>query len=462
MRNDMNEEKNIILNLMVMLLCCSLWVSCSRDVDDFYNDSGVNPDTTKTNEPVNPVNPVDDMAVYMLPEPQYIRLTAEQKAFAAGNNQFALNFLKAVNTVASSGQSFIYSPLSIVYVLGMVNDAAEGQTRQELEQTLGFGAGGVDAINEYCQTLIEKLPLVDPNVQLDMANAIFVSKRYALKQQFSQHMQQYYHALAESLDFSSPTTLGYINDWCNQQTRGMIPSILDKVNPDAVSYLLNAIYFKAGWSSKFDPKETKTEDFSTEGGNTIQVPLMHQNVLAKYMKNDTYSAIYFSYGSGLWNMTIMLPEEGKTTDDIIERLADAGHLEGLYGYTAEDVSEPYIVDLKVPRFTTMSDTDKLEGNLVAVLKGMGIRQAFDSYFAQIPNMCEDASLFINRMRQKAAIEVNEEGAKASAVTIAETLATEAGPTELFRVDFHANRPFVYFIREASSGVLLFVGKFTGM
>lgn len=453
----MNEERNIILNLMVMLLCCSLWVSCSRDADDFYNDLGVNPDTTKTNEPVNPVNPVDDMAVYMLPEPQSIRLTAEQKAFAAGNNQFALNFLKAVNTVAPSGQSFIYSPLSIVYVLGMVNDGAEGQTRQELEQTLGFD--GVDATNKYCQALIEGLPQVDPNVQLDMANAIFVNKHYTLKQQFSQHMQQYYHALAESLDFSSPTTLGYINDWCNQQTRGMIPSILDKVNPDAVSYLLNAIYFKAGWSSKFDPKETKTEDFSTEGGNTIQVPLMHQNVLTKYMKNDTYSAIDFSYGSGLWNMTIMLPEEGKTTDDIIAQLAEGGW--SISDNPLMNMYRAYGVDLKVPRFGTKSDTDELEGTLKEILKGMGIRQVFDSKLSQVPNMCEDTNLYISMMRQKAAIEVNEDGAKASAVTVAEMEYSSAGPEEYSRVDFHANRPFVYFIREASSGVLLFVGKFTG-
>lgn len=444
------KTKNHLLILMLAVLCSALIPSCSTgDTDTLPEPAG--PDTT---------NPVDDTAVYMLPEPQSIRLSVKQKSFASGNNQFALNFLKAAAEAAQSGESFIYSPLSIAYVLSMVNDAAEGQTRQELEQTLGFGTGGVDAINEYCQTLIEGLPQVDPNVQLDMANAIFVSKRYALKQQFSQHMQQYYHALAESLDFSSPTTLGYINDWCNRQTRGMIPSILDKVNPEAVSYLLNAIYFKAGWSSKFDPKETKTEDFSTEGGNTIQVPLMHQNVLAKYMKNDTYSAIDFSYGSGAWNMTIMLPEEGKTTDDIIAQLAEGGW--SISDNPLMNMYRDYEVDLKVPRFGTKSDTDELEGTLKEILKGMGIRQVFDSKLSQVPNMCEDTNLCISMMRQKAAIEVNEDGAKASAVTVAEMDCTSAGPEEYSRVDFHANRPFVYFIREASSGVLLFVGKFTGM
>ena len=86
--------------------------------------------------------------VNMVADPQPIQLTAEQKVFANDNNKFTLNFLKAVNEVDQSGKSFIYSPLSITYVLGMVNDAATGKTEQELEQTLGFHEGGIQAVND--------------------------------------------------------------------------------------------------------------------------------------------------------------------------------------------------------------------------------------------------------------------------------------------------------------------------
>ena len=399
--------------------------------------------------------------VNMLSEPQPIQLTAEQKVFANDNNQFTLNFLKTVNEVDQSGKSFIYSPLSITYVLGMVNDAAIGNTEKELEQTLGFHKGGIKAVNDYCKKLIEGLPKVDNKVTLDIANAIFLNKDYTLKQQFLQDMQNYYNAKAEALDFSSPQTLEHINGWCNDKTKGMIPKILDEVNPYMVSYLLNAIYFKADWASKFDSKNTKEETFTTETG-TSTLPMMHQYVLISYLKTNTYSAVILPYGNSLWNMTVMLPEEGATTDDIIKEVAQSSVLNnrGWCG-TGGNVFQGYEVDLKLPRFETASDTDEL--GLVELMKKMGIKQAFDSDFAEIPNMCEDRNLYISMMRQKAKIKVNEEGSEAAAVTVAGMYVTTAvGPQEYPKATFHANRPFVYVISEASSGVILFVGKFTGI
>jgi len=402
--------------------------------------------------------------VNMLSKQQPIQLTAEQKVFANDNNQFTLNFLKTVNEVDQSGKSFIYSPLSITYVLGMVNDAAIGDTEKELEQTLGFHKGGIKAVNDYCKKLIDGLPKADNKVTLDIANAIFLNKDYALKQQFQQDMQNYYDAKAEALDFSSPQTLEHINGWCNDKTKGMIPKILDEVNPDMVSYLLNAIYFKADWASKFDSKNTKDETFTTKTGSTT-LPMMHQNVLISYLKTNTYSAVILPYGNSLWNMTVMLPEEGATTDDIIKEVAQSSVLNnrGWCG-TGGDVFQGYEVDLKLPRFETASDTDELDvkNGLVGLMQKMGIKLAFDSDFAEIPNMCEDRNLYISMMRQKAKIKVNEEGSEAAAVTVGGMGVTSVGPVEYPKATFHANRPFVYVISEASSGVILFVGKFTGI
>ena len=409
--------------------------------------------------------------VYMLEDPQPIQLTEAQRVFANDNNQFTLNFLKTVNDVDKSGKSFIFSPLSITYVLGMVNDAATGETEKELEQTLGFHEGGIKAVNEYCKKLINGLPKVDERVKLNIANAIFLNINYTLKSQFGQDMQTYYDAKAEALDFSSPQTLSLINSWCSDKTNGMIPTILDEVNPNMMSYLLNAIYFKADWASKFDQNNTREETFAKENGST-ELPMMHQNVLIQYLNNDIFSAVKIPYGSGLWNMMVLLPEEGKTTDDVINHFATCGlsGVEGLICQITEDniatmkknYFSPYEVDLKLPRFETSSDTDKLgiEGGLVGLMKKMGINLAFDSYFAEIPNMCE-VPVYIAMMRQKAKIKVNEEGSEAAAVTVAGMIEMSAMPMEYPKATFHANRPFVYVIQEASSGVILFVGKFTG-
>ena len=400
--------------------------------------------------------------VNMLSEAQPIQLTEAQRVFANDNNRFTLNFLKTVNEADQSGKSFIYSPLSITYVLGMVNDAATGETERELEQTLGFHEGGIKAVNDYCKKLIEGLPKVDEMVTLNIANAIFVNKDYTLKEQFQQDMQTYYDAKAETLDFSSPQTLNHINGWCNEKTNGMIPTILDEVDPDMVSYLLNAIYFKADWASKFDQKNTKEETFTTEKGSTT-LPMMHQNVLISYLKTNTYSAVILPYGSSLWNMTILLPEKGKTTDDIINEVTQSSILNNPgWCETGGNFFKGYEVDLKLPRYETDSDTDKLEGGLVGLMQKMGIKLAFDSYLAEIPNMCE-WPVYIDMMRQKAKIKVNEDGSEAAAITIVgmKMGSMDNKPIEYPKAIFHANRPFVYVIRESSSGVILFVGKFTG-
>ena len=119
----------------------------------------------------------------------------------------------------------------------------------------------------------------------------------------------------------------------------------------------------------------------------------------------------------------------------------------------------YKVDLKLPRYETSSDTDNLENGLQGLLENLGIRQVFNPQCMDIVNMC-DRPVYVNMIRQKAMIKVNEEGTEAAAVTASGVLggaAVDLTP----RATFHANRPFVYVIRELSSGVILFVGKFTG-
>ena len=397
--------------------------------------------------------------VNMYQEVKPVLLTAEQTVFANDNNGFTLNFFQSLNGKMKN-RSIVCSPLSITYVLSMVNDGATGTTEQELEQTLGFHKGGIQAVNDYCKNLIDNLPHVDEKVQLNIANAIFVNDKYQLRKQFQQDMANYYDAKAEALDFSSPSTLDRINGWCDEKTRGMIPTILERVDPRTVSYLLNAIYFKAEWASMFEKNETREETFTTPDGET-RVPLMHQNVYMNYLRNDQYAAVSIPYGNGQWMMTVMLPEDGKTTDDVISSLAASGWSTDFLKNPLREARR-YAVDLKLPRFETAFDTDDA-GGLIELLMGMGIRRAFDGNSAEIPNMCENGNLYISMMKQKAKIKVNEEGSEAAAVTIAAVNFTSAvaDTQEPPKATFHANRPFVYLIHEQSSGVILFVGKYMG-
>ena len=383
-----------------------------------------------------------------LPDPEPIEISGQQMdSLVAENNIFSLKLIKAMNDADRSGKSFIYSPLSITYVLGMVNDAAEGTTEQELEQVLGFSQGGIQAANGFCKTLIDSLPKIDTSVQLNIANAIFVNKNYKLKATFKRDLRYYYDALAESHDFASQKTLNRINGWCNEKTNGMIPSILNELNQTAVSYLLNAIYFKAEWEDPFEKKTTKEEKFTTTDG-PVKMPLMWHFTRSEYMKNSTFAAVDLPYGNGQWSMTVMLPNKGKSSDDVINYLAKNG---------MSFVNEFYRhdIDLKLPRFETESTTE----DLIGTLKNMGINRVFGNG-AEMPNMC-DKSVYISNMLQKARIKVDESGSEAAAVTYAEVDACISEEEPEPPIIFHAIRPFVYAIREASTGVILFVGKFTG-
>lgn len=379
-----------------------------------------------------------------------IHLSDQQKVFVTDNNAFTLKFLKTVNASDASNKSFIYSPLSITYVLSMVNAAAEGTTEKELEKVLGFGKGGINEVNEFCKTLIDSLPNVDRRVQLHIANAIFVNQNYQLKEPFQRDMQKYYGALAESLDFTSQKSLKRINDWCANKTKGMIPSILEELDPAIVSYLLNAIYFKAGWTHEFAETSTKNELFNTPKGQK-ELPMMHQINHFMYAKNNVFAVVDLPYSNQLWNMTVMLPEPGKSTNDVIDYLVENGLSSCMENAWSQKV------DLKLPRFETESTTD----DLIETLKTMGITRVFSDGLAKIPNMC-DVNVYISMMMQKARIKVNESGSEAAAVTVAGMAKCTSVPRPEPPVIFHADRPFVYVIREASTGVILFVGKFTGL
>ena len=390
--------------------------------------------------------------VDMLPKLRPITLTAEQQQMRDNNNEFACRLFRTINEQKGGNGSLIVSPISVTYMLGMLNTGADGQTRQQIADVLGLGSSVME-INEYCKKMIDEAPRVDPSVTVQIANCIDVNSALGitLVPQFKTDMQNYYNAQIEALDFGKSSSLDKINSWCKKNTDGMIPSILDRLSPNAAMCLLNAIYFKATWTEKFDPKDTRDMDFTMPDGSTSQHKMMHRKALADYAKNDLCEMLYLPYGSNGYGMYVLLPVEGKTVDDVIQ------------GLSAEVVQEqlfemgPHEVDILMPRFTTSNET-----MLNEVLSAMGMPRAFNPQYAEFPNMAQGKNLFVSMMKQKAKIEVNEDGTKASAVTISQMGETAPPPApQYLQVDFHATRPFVYYIIESSTRSIFFMGCYCG-
>ena len=397
--------------------------------------------------------------VNMLPETRGIELTQEQREFVNKNTDFSFNLFRTISQMPEGQNSSIVSPISVTYVMGMLNDGAAGNTAKEITSVLGFGEGDAKAVNEFCKKLIEEAPKTDPSVTLEMANTVISNKikNVMFESQYETDIKRYYGAEMASLDFSKKTeALKQINGWCKKHTDNMIPEILkeEELAEDALLLLMNAVYFKATWTSKFNPKDTKKEPFITESGQKKDLPMMHRKAEILYGENDICTMLDLPYGSGdMWSMKVLLPKEGKTVSDVINSLS-ATTWRGLLSNTKRSIA-----DIKMPRFSTAFETD-----LVKPLTVMGAPSMFSSDKAEFPNISSNIKkgIYVGLMKQKAAVEVNEEGTKAAAVTVAEMLIKSAGPSDPpMNVDFHANHPFVYVIQEASSGAVFFIGSYRG-
>ena len=392
----------------------------------------------------------DEEVVYMLPETKPIQLSAEQKQMRDNNNEFAWRLFQTMQE-QKGDTSTVLSPISVTYMLGMLNAGAAGTTRDEITATLGFGSDPA-AVNEYCKKMIEGAPNVDPAATVRIANCINVNsaKGLSLLKQYVKDMENYYSAQIETLDFTKSSSLETINKWCSKNTDGMIPSILDELSPDAAMCLLNAIYFKADWTEKFDKNDTRNSSFTLPDGSVVTRELMHRMAIAQGCESELCSMLRIPFGSGGYSMYVMLPAEGKTTGDLIRDMSQqelTDHLDAI------DMT-PHEVDILMPRFEIVSDID-----LIDVLEPMGIKSAFTSS-ADFSNM-SDMRLFVSMMKQKAKIEVDEDGAKASAVTVAEMGPTSPGPQHYEKAEFHAIRPFLYFILEESTRSIFFIGTYCG-
>ena len=375
--------------------------------------------------------------------PKSISLTTDQQGLVVSNNNFAFNLFSK----ARKDENMILSPLSITYALGMLNNGAAGETLQQINTVLGFGDAGADAINDFCRKMLSEAPVLDELTKVMISNTIFfnAAKGYVLKDAFVEKANQYYDAVPESRNFGDGQTLDVINKWANDHTEGMIPQILkeDEFDADAVSYLLNALYFKGTWTLKFDEAETKTEQFVQE-----EVPMMHLENNLPYMDDADCQVLALPYGNGAYQMTILLPHEGKTVNDVLQ------------GMTAEKWKQykwmdEAVVDVKLPRFESMTEL-----NLNDIMSALGMPNAFVYGIAEFPDFCNKEDIYISLMKQVAKIEVNEAGTEAAAVTII-GVKDSAGPEEPLHVKFHANRPFLYIISEQSTGSIFFIGQYMG-
>ncbi|MDR1763959.1 MAG: serpin family protein [Dysgonamonadaceae bacterium] len=377
-------------------------------------------------------------------EPIIISLTENEQKLTEAGQILGFELLSEVMKLDDTGENPVVSPLSLNMALAMVWNGADGETRDSIQKVMGMSDISQDEVNAYFKKLKETLLKTDPTTKLSIANSIWARQGFPFKESFYDLNRQWYDAKVSELDFASPNAPDIINQWCSDNTNGLIKEMIDYIPADAVMYLMNALYFKGSWSDGcgFPASSTKTEKFQTDGGNLIDVQMMSQNSDLLYYSDENLSLACLPYGNGAFRMVFILP--AGTVESLLETLKQPDYLSRCLFSACT-----YDLNLFVPKFKISFDA--ILNDPLANL-GMGI--AFSPYadFSGI----SDSPLCISKVKQNTYIDVNEQGTEAAAVTMIEMkeLAANLPKQATLRLD----RPFLFMIQETSSNTVLFLGK----
>lgn len=364
------------------------------------------------------------------------------------DNSFGLELFSRVAGEAEKNKNTTVSPLSVSLALAMTYNGARGETKTEMEKAMKLSGLTAEQINNSHKALVEALRTGDPQVVLEIANAIYYHQGFTVLPDFISVNQNFYNAEVKDLNFGNTTeALKTINGWVAQKTHDKIPTILDQIDPLSRMILLNAIYFNGIWKSKFDKSGTKNLPFYLSDGTQKEVPTMNLETSIEYTSNDLFSAVNLPYGNGQFQMTVLLPNEGKTTKNMIAELNTDNWKKWMKSFKSSD----WVVTMPRFKFTWNMELND-------VLKTMGMPQAFTP-LADYSGICKDGGLYIDKVIHKTYIDVNETGTEAAAVTAVVMVFTSSGAPDP-RKYFTVNRPFLFAITEKTTGAILFIGEVT--
>lgn len=371
---------------------------------------------------------------------------------AAANNNFAFKLLKQ-QSAQQPGASIFISPYSAATALQMAANGAAGQTKKEMLQVLETASISPHELNEASRTVTQLLNPKDANVILTTANALWYRQGAAVKPDFTEANQKFYLATVKALDFQNARVAeASINQWASEQTHGRITGIADgMIDPVYTDLILaNAIYFKGRWLDPFDPKLTKERPFHPAVGAAKKLPMMEMSKKFTYRKGSGYQAVRLPYIVSDLAMYVFLPDAGSSPAKLLQIMnGDNWGRVTVPGFSERDGL------VVLPKF-------KLENSLElnAALRAMGMKTAFNNQKlkpdADFSGMFNDAH-HISAVRQKAFVEVSEEGTEAAAMTAiaVDSFGFEPNPPKPF--EMIVDRAFLFTIVDARSGIILFMG-----
>lgn len=368
-------------------------------------------------------------------------LTTKQVEYVNNGLTFDFDFIRQTN--AQETGDWLISPLSMKFLLGILLNGAQGNTAQDICRVLGYGTSETEDINNLCLAMLQHFPELDKSTQLSLANAVFADRSLPIRPLFKQTIENKYLGTADNLDFSNASWARTVNQWCSDNTKGMISHIID-ADAEILFIAMNALYFKGKWKEKFAKSDTEDEYFTLNSGSKRKIPMMKQSGNHFfYCEQSDFQVLKLPYGNRVFSMYIILPKEGIPVRTVIS------------GLTADkwrqiiSNMDDCVVNLWLPRFERVSNLDMND-----ILIEMGLSHIFgDGDFSGFSPSVNHIDL----IKQDIALKICEEGTEAAVVS----QAIGVGAAFSKDVVVHADHPFLYLITEDSTGSVMFAGCFAG-
>ncbi|KAM6094894.1 serpin E3 [Chlamydotis macqueenii] len=365
--------------------------------------------------------------------------------------EFAVNLYRHVSG-AENRTNLVVSPASVAVSLELLQFGAQGNTLMELQDALGYSIHD-QSVQDFLQAVYEGVTDSSQGTVVQLACSFFMNAGVQLTPRFVARTARWANSSLQQTNFTDPNrTAAQIHEWIasnlgDVDVRGM--PLESAGSPLSQVALVSTMYFKSMWQKKFSFIDTQMLPFTTAEGSTVKVPIMHHTAEVNYGQFQTaaleaFSMVELPYLGEKLSMFLVLPSHKRTSLSQIE-----SHLSAKTITFCVNSLKRTKMDVFLPRFNIQGLFD-----LKTVFSALGIRDAFDPINANFKGISEEGSLYISEAIHKAEIEVTEDGTKASGATAMVLLKRSRTPI------FKADRPFTFFLRQATTGSVLFIGRVT--
>lgn len=366
--------------------------------------------------------------------------------FIKSSNNFSLSFASFLFESKKENENLFISPYSLYEAFGMLYFGSNGSTKEELKKTFRFYIEE-EKLKISFKQLRNKLQVKDKETIFATANKIWPDSSIVLKKKYVDDLNDYFSSDIQTLNYSkSETAKRIINDWVASQTYDKIKDLIPSLDPSTLLVLTNACYFKASWLKTFDSSLTKVDKFYMYGGKIIKKKFMRlEDQEIPYYSEELFSSIKLYYKNDKFAFHIILPNEGKTLKDLLNKKNIDKIINSLNKYQAVEI------DIAFPKFKF-----RKKYFLAKELQNFGAKEIF-SRNANFTNMAYSNILYVSDVIHEAYIEVNEMGSEAAAATA--IIIVGKGRLDSEKRIFKADKPFLFAI--TYDNLIIFLGAYCG-